>query len=185
MYNSLPKYYKDSKVVKSLGMVEKEQLELLLNNIIDTLDNFFINSSKDLSRYEKIFGLPVNPNIAINERRARIKAKMQGSGTTSIDVIKNICLGFTNGAVEVIENNENYEFIVTFLDGSINDSKELLKQIDEIKPAHLNYQIIASIANFIKVYSTKKAFKQEFYCCNEVETSEEQFTTKEVVIDVS
>ena len=99
MYNSLPKYYKDSKVVKSLGMVEKEQLELLLNNIIDTLDNFFINSSKDLSRYEKIFGLPVNPNIVINERRARIKAKMQGSGTTSIDVIKNIPINNTAGSI--------------------------------------------------------------------------------------
>ncbi|MFR5264447.1 putative phage tail protein [Clostridium sp.] len=185
MYSNLPKYYKNSKTVKTLGSINKEKLYDLNNFILTSLDNLFIEHSQELGRYETIFGLPINPTIAITERIARIKAKLQGTGTTSIDVIKNICLGFTDGRVEVVENNENYEFIVTFLSGSINDSKELIKQIDEIKPAHLNYQLIASIANFIRVYSTKKAFKQEFYCCNEVETSVEQFTTKEVIIDVS
>lgn len=185
MYNNLPKYYKSSEIVRTLGSINKEKLNDLNNFILTSLDNLFIEYSQELERYEAIFGLPINPTIAITERIARIKGKLQGTGTTTADVIRNICLGFTDGAVKVIENNENYEFIVTFLDGNINDSKELIKQIDEIKPAHLNYQLIASIANFIRVYSTKKAFKQEFYCCNEVETSEVQFTTKEVVIDVS
>ena len=66
---------------------------------------------------------------------------MRSRGTTSIEVIKNICEAYSYGEVEIIVNHSNYSFEINFI-GSIGVPKafaELDKTINEIKPAHLGH----------------------------------------------
>ena len=60
---------------------------------------------------------------------------MRSRGTTSIEVIKNICEAYSNGIVEIIVNHSEYSFVIDFV-GSIGVPKafdELDKTIEEIK----------------------------------------------------
>ena len=85
-----------------------------------------------------MLGISKNNND-IQTRRENIKAKMRSRGTTSIEVIKNICEAYSYGEVEIVVDHANYSFEIHFV-GSIGVPKafaELDKTIEEIKPCHL------------------------------------------------
>lgn len=114
--------------------------ENILNECIEsTLNQFYVDSATyGLDCWEKMLGISKN-NFDIQTRRENIKAKMRSRGTTSIEVIKNICEAYSNGEVDVIVNHSDYSFIIKFV-GSIGIPKafeELDKTINEIKPCHL------------------------------------------------
>ena len=131
--------------------------ENILNECIEsTLNQFFVDSATyGLDYWEKMLGISKNNND-IQTRRENIKAKMRSRGTTSIEVIKNICEAYSNGIVEIIVNHSDYSFVIDFV-GSIGVPKafaELDKTINEIKPCHLahsykfNYNTHADLSKF-------------------------------------
>ena len=131
--------------------------ENILNECIEsTLNQFYVDSSTyGLDYWEKMLGISKNNND-IQTRRENIKAKMRSRGTTSIEVIKNICEAYSNGIVEIIVNHSDYSFVIDFV-GSIGVPKafaELDKTINEIKPCHLahsykfNYNTHSNLANY-------------------------------------
>jgi hypothetical protein len=110
----------------------------ILNEYIEgTRNQFFVESATyGLDKWEKMLGISKNNND-IQTRRENIKAKMRSRGTTSIEVIKNICEAYSYG--EVVVDHSNYSFEINFI-GSIGVPKafaELDKTIEEIKPCHL------------------------------------------------
>ena len=129
----------------------------ILNECIeDTRNQFFVESATwGLDKWEKMLGISKNNND-IQTRRENIKAKMRSRGTTTIDVIKNICEAYSNSIVEIIVNYSDYSFVIDFV-GSIGVPKafdELDKTIEEIKPCHLahsykfNYNTHADLSKF-------------------------------------
>ena len=56
-------------------------------------------------------------------------------------MIKNVSESFSNGEVNIIENNLNYSFIVKFVGmlGIPPNMDDLQAAIEEIKPAHLTF----------------------------------------------
>ena len=81
---------------------------------------------------------------------------MRSRGTTSIEVIKNICEAYSYGEVEIVVDHSNYSFEINFI-GSIGVPKafaELDKTINDIKPCHLahtykfNYNTHASLSGY-------------------------------------
>ena len=114
--------------------------ENILNECIEsTLNQFYVDSATyGLDYWEMMLGISKN-NFDIQTRRENIKAKMRSRGTTSIEVIKNICEAYSNGEVDIIVNHSDYSFVIDFV-GSIGIPKafaELDKTIEEIKPCHL------------------------------------------------
>ena len=131
--------------------------ENILNECIEsTLNQFYVDSATyGLDCWEKMLGISKN-NFDIETRRENIKAKMRSRGTTSIEIIKNICEAYSNGIVEIIVNHSDYSFVIDFI-GSIGVPKafaELDKTINEIKPCHLahsykfNYNTHADLSKF-------------------------------------
>lgn len=114
--------------------------ENILNEYVkSTLDQFYVDSATyGLDCWEKMLGISKNI-FSTQTRRENIKAKMRSRGTTSIEVIKNICEAYSNGIVEIIVNHSDYSFVIDFV-GSIGIPQaleELDKTINEIKPCHL------------------------------------------------
>lgn len=138
LINKLPYFY-DNDITKPIQNSFTVEADLINNEVEKTLEQFFVDSATyGLDYWEKMLGISKN-NFDYITRRENIKAKMRSRGTTSIDVIKNICEAYSNGEVEVIVNHSDYSFIIKFV-GSIGMPQafeELDKTIESIKPCHL------------------------------------------------
>ena len=109
------------------------------DEVENTLNQFFVDSATyGLDYWEKMLGISKNNND-IQTRRENIKAKMRSRGTTSIEVIKNICEAYSNGIVEINVDHNNYSFEIVFIStiGVPLSFEELDRVINEIKPCHL------------------------------------------------
>ena len=122
----------------------------------NTLNQFYVDSATyGLDYWEKMLGISKNNND-IQTRRENIKAKMRSRGTTSIDVIKNICEAYSNGIVEINVDHSNYSFEIVFVStiGVPLSFEELDRVINEIKPCHLahsykfNYNTHSDISKY-------------------------------------
>lgn len=133
--------------------VTMKELQRVLSEVVsqyddarnEVLDNCFISTaSKTLSRYEKIFNLSIDISKNDEFRQERLKAKVRGSGTTTIKLIEQVAASFSNGEVEIIEDSENYKFYVKFIGtlGIPGNIADLKLTIEEIKPAHLAFDFI-------------------------------------------
>ena len=155
LINKLPSFY-DNDITKPIQDSFTVEADLINNNVEDTLNQFFVDSATfGLDYWEKMLGISRNNND-IQTRRDNIKAKMRSRGTTSIEVIKNICEAYSYGEVEIVVDHSNYSFEINFI-GSIGVPKafaELDKTINEIKPCHLahsykfNYNTHTDLSKF-------------------------------------
>ena len=155
LINKLPSFY-DNDITKPIQDSFNVEANSINDEVENTLNQFFVDSATfGLDYWEKMLGISKNNND-IQTRRENIKAKMRSRGTTSIEVIKNICEAYSYGEVEIIVNHSDYSFIVNFI-GSIGVPKafaELDKTINEIKPCHLahsykfNYNTHADLSKF-------------------------------------
>ena len=155
LINKLPSFY-DNDITKPIQDSFSVEANSINDEVENTLNQFFVDSATfGLDKWEKMLGISKNNND-IQTRRENIKAKMRSRGTTSIEVIKNICEAYSNGIVEIIVNHSDYSFIIDFV-GSIGIPKafaELDKTINEIKPCHLahsykfNYNTHTDLSKF-------------------------------------
>ncbi|MBN7773161.1 YmfQ family protein [Clostridium aminobutyricum] len=140
----MPSYYKDSKVFAALLKAFTDEINANNYAISDLESQFFVDTATwGLSVWEKELNITTDISKAYQERRELIKSKMRGTGTCTIEMIKNTALAYTNAEIEVIEDNPNYKFVVRFIGvKGIPDYIETFKHtIDTIKPAHLSYRV--------------------------------------------
>lgn len=136
----LPDYYENNVTMQMLQSILSSATENLENGLSSTITECFANTaSAMLSRYENLLGLDVDISKSDEFRRERIRAKISGSGTTSKDMIKDVASRYSNGEVEIIEDNANSRFTIKFVGniGIPGNMENLKLTIEEIKPAHL------------------------------------------------
>ena len=136
----LPEYYKGNITMEELQGIFSNEINALAGNFDETINECFVNTASALlSRYEKTYGIQVDVNKSDEFRRERIRAKIRGTGTVTKQMIANTAASYSNGEVEVIENPDNYSFIIKFIGskGIPANMADLAITIEEIKPAHL------------------------------------------------
>lgn len=162
LQSKMPLYYSKSTVIANLTDAEDNEILLFESNIKKTLDQFFIDTADfSLDRWEEDLGIMTNSNKEDAYRKSVIKSKLRGSGTITINLIKEVANSFDNGTVEVEEDNSNYKFIIKFTDkvGVPPNIDDLKDAIEDIKPAHLGiayelrYYIINEIHNTMTLNS--------------------------------
>ena len=155
LINKLPSFY-DNDITKPIQDSFSVEANSINDEVENTLNQFFVDSATyGLDYWEKMLGISKNNND-IQTRRENIKAKMRSRGTTSIEVIKNICEAYSNGVVEIIVNHSNYSFEIVFVStiGVPLSFEELDRVINEIKPCHLahsykfNYNTHSDISKY-------------------------------------
>ena len=173
LINKLPSFY-DNDIVKPIQNALNIEADSINNTVEDTLNQFFVSSATyGLDNWEKMLGISKN-NFDIQTRRENIKAKMRSRGTTSIEVIKNICEAYSYGEVEIIVNHSDYSFEINFI-GSIGVPKafaEIDKTVNEIKPCHLahSYKFNYNTHSDISKYTHEQLAN---YTHNEIRNSSE------------
>ncbi|MHC1683410.1 MAG: putative phage tail protein [Clostridiaceae bacterium] len=142
LFSYMPLYYRSSTLIENINNANAIELNNFDNKLDSVLNQFLIDSADfTLERWEKEFGLEVNNNYNVDFRRSRIKSKLRGQGTVTIKLIKSVSESFSNGQVEIIEDNSNYQFTIKFTGtlGIPPNMEDLEKAIEEIKPAHLGF----------------------------------------------
>lgn len=136
----LPDYYDENVTMQTLQSILSGVTDNLEEELSDTIaECFAVTASRLLVRYEQILDLEVNVLKTDMFRRERILAKISGSGTTTRDMIIDVASRYSNGDVEVIEDNANSRFTIKFVGnrGIPGNMSDLKLTIEEIKPAHL------------------------------------------------
>lgn len=139
LLKKLPGFYRESDYVKGLqGALEKER-KVFEDAVKKLINDLFVISSETISLWESLVGIKSNETIALEYRRSNVLAKMRGKGTTTVGLIKNVAESYSNGKVEVIEDNANYKFTVKFVGtlGIPPNIDDLKAAINDVKPAHL------------------------------------------------
>ena len=140
LFKLLPDYYEKNVSMKKLQELLSEETDHLEEGVGETVDQCFAGSvSAQLSRWEHFLGLEVDIAKSPEFRRERIAAKISGAGTTTKSMIKDVASRYSNGEVEVIEDNARSRFIVKFVGtvGIPGNMSDLMLTVEEIKPAHL------------------------------------------------
>ncbi|MDU6856069.1 MAG: putative phage tail protein [Clostridiales bacterium] len=154
----LPTYWHEIEQMKVLQEILGKNLAEVIAFKQDLFNQMFIETATwGLSRWEKIFDLPIEIEKNYSFRRERIKAKIRGAGTTTKQLIINIASAFSNGEVEVIEYPNEYRFVVKFVGvkGVPANMKDLTSSIEEVKPAHLafTFEYTYNYWNNLKAYT--------------------------------
>lgn len=105
---------------------------------------FAKTADKWLPMWETAYGIPIDPEKSLAERRSRLMSKMRGAGTTTAEMIRQVVASYANSECEIIEHNEKYRFDVKFT-GTIGvppNMDDVRAALEEIKPAHLAYEFI-------------------------------------------
>ena len=155
LINKLPFFYEND-ITKSIQNSLDIEANSINENLEELLNQFFVNSATyGLDNWESMLGISKN-NFDYVTRRENIKAKMRSRGTTSIEVIKNICEAYSNGIVEINVNHSDYSFEISFIStiGVPLSFEEMDRVVNEIKPCHLahsykfNYNTHSDISNY-------------------------------------
>ena len=155
LINKLPSFYEND-ITKSIQNSLDIESNSVNENLEILLDQFFVNSATyGLDNWESMLGISKN-NFDCATRRENIKAKMRSRGTTSIEVIKNICEAYSNGVVEINANHSDYSFEISFIStiGVPLSFEEMDRVVNEIKPCHLahsykfNYNTHSDISGY-------------------------------------
>ena len=119
----------------------------LCGELEDALD--FVWAQLDIERatvglvfWERTVGIKTDLSLSLDLRRSKVKAKLQGLGVTTPEVIRAIVERFTGGAARVEEHPSEYWFRV-IIEGLLNPPEsmaEMRASIAEIKPAHLDHE---------------------------------------------
>nr|DAK34313.1 MAG TPA: tail protein [Caudoviricetes sp.] len=141
----MPKYYRDILEIEELQNaidLQLDELDIMSNEV---LKQFFIYTATwSLPIWERIFGLTVGDTTSnLKERRENIISKLRSYGTTTKEMIARVAKAFTNGEIEVIEDNPNYSFTIKFTSivGIPDNLENFKKVVATIKPAHLNFNV--------------------------------------------
>jgi uncharacterized protein YmfQ (DUF2313 family) len=141
----LPVVYEGNSTMEELQSILTADVSTMISNLTKTIDECFIDTASGmLSRYEVIFGITPNVSLSDTSRREILKAKLRGVGTVTKQLIIDTAASYSNGTVEVIEDNANYSFTIKFTGtlGIPANMAGLTATINQIKPAHLAFSYV-------------------------------------------
>lgn len=141
----LPEDYKKSPPTIEIQTALERMCSGIAEDTEDLRAQFFLSSATwGLQLWEWVYGIETDLTKDAALRRSVVAAKIRGKGTTTVEMIRNTAEAYVNGLVDVIEYNSEYRFEIVMLSviGIPPNLEDLKATIHEIKPAHLDFQII-------------------------------------------
>lgn len=163
LLSNMPDYYENSDLMANILNAYAKQFAKLKEKY-DKANNqlSYHTADTDLYRFEEDFGIITDSNRTLEERRAKILAKLRGQGTVTIAALKALAESYVNQA-EIIEHNSDYSFDVilktkTSLERYIED---LISQIESSKPCHLDYTLIIDYFTILVIHINFARYNSE------------------------
>ncbi len=138
------------------NIIEMQAIQNAVSIQIDKLKEYVSNlqaqkylatsSSVGLTYWEKEYGITTDTTLSDERRKENILAKIRGMGTTTKEQIIKISNTYSGSEAELIENTLEYKFLIKFVGnkGIPANMVGLTNTINEIKPAHLDFNFLYS-----------------------------------------
>lgn len=159
----LPRYWHGIKEMQALQNALGNEISELQCAVVSTLDQMFITTATwGLELWEKELAIETNKSLSDEFRREIIMAKMRGTATTTKALIKSVAVAFSNGEVEVIEDNAKYTVKIKFVGtrGVPANLEDFKKMLSQIIPAHLVIEYVFTYMTWKEFNSYDKTWKQ-------------------------
>lgn len=141
-YERVPSYHDDSPESRALIDVTTRSALRCRAAFDDLALQFNVKTATwALPEWERLYGVTVQPDATMAERRAAVISRMSARGTTTVERIRELAKAITGYDCRVIEDSAAYTFSLEFY-GEQSEfvaipAKSLASAIDEVKPAHL------------------------------------------------
>ena len=135
-----PDFYKADPAFVAVQQALEPELQALSDHLEDCARQLVISTATwSLPLWERAYGIPTEPDKPLEERRSKVRAKLQGAGTTTVDTVKQLAAAFSGGEVEVRElPGFVVEVAFTGTLGAPPNVDDLTSAILEVLPAHLS-----------------------------------------------
>lgn len=132
-------WWQDIREMKNIQDRAADELALFVTEYYRYVDgrSILTADSEKLIKWEVMYGIVVNLNKPLEERRSVVLAKHRGLGTVTIPMIKNTAESWYNGIVEVSEGGGAVSVKFTSNVGAPSNAADVRKALREIIPAHL------------------------------------------------
>lgn len=144
----LPENYPASReTVEFQGAIQPEisLLWRLRDEFLAQLDPY--KATWGLPLWEDSLGLNGSEGLSLDTRRRQVVAKLQGRGPTTVQVVRELAETLLDTPVTVTEwyNEYRVELVADGLDGLPDGAGPLRERLEEIMPAHLDWQIVIRV----------------------------------------
>jgi hypothetical protein len=137
----LPDFVKNDENINKVLSSESKEHELQRAQLIDILNQFFINTATwGLDYWEKVFQIYSKDTESYELRRAKILAKLRAKQVSTVKFLTDLASAYfpAEATVEIQEENEKNLFrLIANYTAYNNDYVALRESIDTYKPAHL------------------------------------------------
>lgn len=175
----LPEYYQNSKVMGAIADAQGTELELLYTALDEILAQFFIDTATwGLNLWDEFLGLKTEA-YSIEERRRLLKSKLIMQPPVTRERFKKLLDGVAD-SVDVIEHYGecNFEVVLLVKTNLRTAFEKILEQIEDNKPAHLDYRIILGFLHELQaMVAFNRWFSEILKLCGTVDVSGEEVVT--------
>ncbi len=142
---SVPPFVAQMREMAELFVAEQPELDRMESDLSRLLSQFYIKTADySLDRWEEDFGLAADPELTLQQRRARVLAKLNSRPPATVRRLENLVrqtMGEENVWIE--EHPEDYSFTVYVQEEKLSDLLGIADQaMHNTRPAHLNYHFI-------------------------------------------
>lgn len=141
----LPGHYQQSPEVRCIQGALQPEIEALWkkkDGLFDQLD--LRKATWGLDYWERSRGIPVDHTKSYELRRARIYAKLRGTGPVTVAMVRRVVSSYTALDIEIDQHPAEFTFDIKFLGTSYSPENldGLREALDEIIPSELDYNYI-------------------------------------------
>lgn len=141
MFSYMPAYYEKSRIIRSDLNAKGIELDELYKALNETLDQLFVRTATwGLDRWEAELGIPTDLTKSLEQRRAVVESKLQGTGKFSGQLVRNVMDSFMADG-EIVFSPEEYRFRISFNERIPINLKDFKTIIEDVKPAHLAFHM--------------------------------------------
>jgi hypothetical protein len=140
MMGELSDMYAEIHEARALMQSEGVEFDAVKMNSIDVFDQAKIDvSTWGLSLWEEALGIKTDISKSYPIRRAVIKSKIRGNGTTTMALLQKVVSSYENGVIEMSAQPALYQITISFSGaiGAPPNIADVQAAVEAIIPAHL------------------------------------------------
>lgn len=184
LMDALPRYYDDSPEVDAIMSANATEIDRIRRNAHDVLDQFYVNTATHgLDVWERVLALSPRPNSTLEFRRSRILARLNGTAPATIANLTDVVNAHVSGKnTRIVEYNGEYRFEAEIpLENNV-DTASLLRDINEVKPAHLGFGVVGTITDALVISGHEYSFGVPYRICNMFRTDDARGIADNVIV---
>ena len=153
LFSYEPDTYKKSQVMREILNAQEAQLLKEEERQSGIVADMYPSQTIHPERWEGEYNIP--PADTLEERRKNIVSKIRGTGTSTLQMVKDIVEAYTDGIVTPIEKNDDSLIDIQIVSNSsnISDADLMEEQLNNTLPAHIGFQLLFRRAIIGHTYS--------------------------------